>query len=232
LARGAGLGHEDLAAHAHRLCRHGDRDGGVAARGDDDASLGNRVRAHPVEHAAGLETAADLQVLELEPQLGAFDAELAARQAQQRRAAHVAGDALPRRGNVVARDLDARGISHGESVAQPLYCSDGHASHTFCPRPRAGAHARAMNTVSRESNLELIHFVRDELARHGVTSRLTFDDSRRKANLFATVGEGKPAGVIVSGHTDTVRGTGRTGRSTRSEPTSATAASTAAAAPT
>ncbi|MDQ2928241.1 MAG: acetylornithine deacetylase, partial [Pseudomonadota bacterium] len=26
----------------------------------------------------------------------------------------------------------------------------------------------------------------------------------RKANLFATVGEGKPAGVIVSGHTDTV----------------------------
>ena len=61
-----------------------------------------------------------------------------------------------------------------------------------------------MNTVSRESNLELIHFVRDELARHGVTSRLTFDDSRRKANLFATVGEGKPAGVIVSGHTDTV----------------------------
>jgi acetylornithine deacetylase len=61
-----------------------------------------------------------------------------------------------------------------------------------------------MNTVSRESNLELIHFVRDELARHGVESRLTFDDERRKANLFATVGAGKPAGVIVSGHTDTV----------------------------
>lgn len=61
-----------------------------------------------------------------------------------------------------------------------------------------------MNTVSRGSNLELIHFVRDELARHGVASRLTFDDDRRKANLFATVGEGKPAGVIVSGHTDTV----------------------------
>ena len=61
-----------------------------------------------------------------------------------------------------------------------------------------------MNTVSRESNLELIHFLRDELARHGVTSRLTFDDSGQKANLFATVGEGKPAGVIVSGHTDTV----------------------------
>ena len=61
-----------------------------------------------------------------------------------------------------------------------------------------------MNTVSRESNLELIHFIRDELARHGIESTLTFDDSGQKANLFATVGEGKPAGVIVSGHTDTV----------------------------
>ncbi|MEO8079439.1 MAG: acetylornithine deacetylase [Caldimonas sp.] len=61
-----------------------------------------------------------------------------------------------------------------------------------------------MNTVSRESNLELIHFVRDELATHGVAATLTFDDERRKANLFATIGEGKPAGVIVSGHTDTV----------------------------
>ncbi len=61
-----------------------------------------------------------------------------------------------------------------------------------------------MNTVSRASNLELIHFVRDELARHGVASRLTFDDERTKANLFATIGADKPAGVIVSGHTDTV----------------------------
>ena len=61
-----------------------------------------------------------------------------------------------------------------------------------------------INTVSRESNLGLIEFIRDELARHGVASRLTFDDERRKANLFATIGAGKPAGVIVSGHTDTV----------------------------
>ncbi len=61
-----------------------------------------------------------------------------------------------------------------------------------------------MNTVSRESNLELIHFVRDELSRHGVSSTLTWDDERRKANLFATVGDGKRAGVVLSGHTDTV----------------------------
>ncbi len=75
------------------------------------------------------------------------------------------------------------------------------------PSARALELARAlvrMKTVSRESNLELIHFIRDELARHGVASTLTFDDERRKANLFATLGVGKPAGVIVSGHTDTV----------------------------
>ena len=61
-----------------------------------------------------------------------------------------------------------------------------------------------MNTVSRNSNLELIHFVRDTLAGLGVKSRLTFNADKTKANLFATLGEGKPAGVILSGHTDTV----------------------------
>ena len=61
-----------------------------------------------------------------------------------------------------------------------------------------------MNTVSHHSNLELIHFIRDYLAKFGVKSRLTFNEDKTKANLFATLGEGKPAGVILSGHTDTV----------------------------
>ncbi|HEY8359871.1 MAG TPA: acetylornithine deacetylase [Ramlibacter sp.] len=61
-----------------------------------------------------------------------------------------------------------------------------------------------LNTVSANSNLELIHFIRDELAHLGVASRLTYNADRTKANLFATLGEGKPAGVILSGHTDTV----------------------------
>lgn len=61
-----------------------------------------------------------------------------------------------------------------------------------------------MNTVSHHSNLELIHFIRDHLAKLGVKSRLTFNEDKTKANLFATLGEGKPAGVILSGHTDTV----------------------------
>jgi acetylornithine deacetylase len=75
------------------------------------------------------------------------------------------------------------------------------------PSPRALELAQTlvrMNTVSANSNLALIHFIRDELARLGVASRLTFNADQSKANLFATLGEGKPAGVILSGHTDTV----------------------------
>ncbi len=61
-----------------------------------------------------------------------------------------------------------------------------------------------MNTVSRESNLPLIECIADHLRTLGVPVRLTFDAERRKANLFATLGTGKPGGVILSGHTDTV----------------------------
>jgi acetylornithine deacetylase len=61
-----------------------------------------------------------------------------------------------------------------------------------------------INTVSRNSNLALIHLARDALQKIGVKSRLTYNRDKTKANLFATLGEGKPAGIILSGHTDTV----------------------------
>lgn len=73
--------------------------------------------------------------------------------------------------------------------------------------PRALELARTLigfNTVSANSNLDLIHCIRDELARLRVKSRLSYNAERTKANLFATLGEGKPAGIILSGHTDTV----------------------------
>ena len=60
------------------------------------------------------------------------------------------------------------------------------------------------NTVSRESNLPLIECIADHLRTLGVPLRLTYDAARRKANLFATLGAGKPGGVVLSGHTDTV----------------------------
>ncbi|HYC45785.1 MAG TPA: acetylornithine deacetylase [Burkholderiales bacterium] len=62
----------------------------------------------------------------------------------------------------------------------------------------------AFPTVSRESNLELIDYVRTTLERFGAQVRLTFDDERRKANLFATLGPAGPGGLVLSGHTDVV----------------------------
>jgi acetylornithine deacetylase len=64
------------------------------------------------------------------------------------------------------------------------------------------------DTTSRDSNLALIEWVRDYLAGHGVASTLTFDDDRRKANLFATLpardGNVTHGGIVLSGHTDVV----------------------------
>ncbi len=63
-------------------------------------------------------------------------------------------------------------------------------------------------TVSRDSNLGLIEYARDELARLGVRSNLIYDSARNKANLFATLSAEpdriKTGGLVISGHTDTV----------------------------
>jgi acetylornithine deacetylase len=73
------------------------------------------------------------------------------------------------------------------------------------------AAARAMverlitfQTVSRDSNLGLIEWVRDYLAKLGARTRLTHDATGKKANLFATLGESPKPGLILSGHTDVV----------------------------
>jgi len=60
------------------------------------------------------------------------------------------------------------------------------------------------DTTSRLSNLALIEWVEAYLAEHGVESRLTFDDERKKANLFATLGPADKPGLVLSGHTDVV----------------------------
>ena len=59
-------------------------------------------------------------------------------------------------------------------------------------------------TVSRDSNLGLIEWVRDYLYSHGAKIRLTHDATRKKANLFATLGDSPKPGLILSGHTDVV----------------------------
>jgi len=60
------------------------------------------------------------------------------------------------------------------------------------------------DTTSRESNLQLIAFVRDYLEGFGVASELVYNDERSKANLFATLGPADQPGIVLSGHTDVV----------------------------
>lgn len=62
----------------------------------------------------------------------------------------------------------------------------------------------SFDTTSRLSNLELIDFVADYLAGHGIESQRLFDDSGKKANLFATLGPKIDGGIVLSGHTDVV----------------------------
>jgi acetylornithine deacetylase len=64
-------------------------------------------------------------------------------------------------------------------------------------------------TVSRDSNLELIAFIRHYLAELGVESELFYNPERTKANLFATIGPRDRGGVVLSGHTDVVPVDGR-----------------------
>ncbi|HEY1325689.1 MAG TPA: acetylornithine deacetylase [Casimicrobiaceae bacterium] len=63
-------------------------------------------------------------------------------------------------------------------------------------------------TVSRDSNLELIEWVRAYAESHGATTALTYDDERRKANLWVTFaaqdGNATTGGIVLSGHTDVV----------------------------
>jgi len=62
----------------------------------------------------------------------------------------------------------------------------------------------AFDTTSRDSNLDLIHFVRDYLSGHGVDSTIIRDADEPKANLYATIGPQDRPGIMLSGHTDVV----------------------------
>lgn len=67
----------------------------------------------------------------------------------------------------------------------------------------------AFDTTSDRSNLPMIAFIEDYLARHGVASRRIPDESGDKANLYATIGPADRPGIMLSGHTDTVPVTGQ-----------------------
>ena len=60
------------------------------------------------------------------------------------------------------------------------------------------------DTTSRNSNLELIAFVRAYLDGHGIPYRVSTDPTGQKANVHAIIGPVAAGGVALSGHVDTV----------------------------
>ena len=65
----------------------------------------------------------------------------------------------------------------------------------------------AFKTVSGEDNNSLINYCDEILKKLGATSFKTFDDEKKRVNLFATIKSKKTNGkkpVILSGHTDVV----------------------------
>src|ERR1019366_8006979 len=60
------------------------------------------------------------------------------------------------------------------------------------------------DTTSRGSNLALIDFAEDLLKASGARCRRSYDETRSKANLFASFGPDEDGGYILSGHTDVV----------------------------
>ncbi|GAB0113202.1 acetylornithine deacetylase [Acidisoma sp. C75] len=62
----------------------------------------------------------------------------------------------------------------------------------------------AFPTVSRDSNLALIHYVAGLLGDHGIVCEIIPDHAHNKANLFASIGPADRPGVLLSGHSDVV----------------------------
>ena len=62
----------------------------------------------------------------------------------------------------------------------------------------------AFDTTSRNSNLDLIAWVKDYLAGFGIDSLLVHDETGAKANLTRPYSPPDKPGVMLSGHTDVV----------------------------
>jgi acetylornithine deacetylase len=62
----------------------------------------------------------------------------------------------------------------------------------------------AIDTTSYRTNLQLIDLAEEILITCGANIRRTWDESRNKANIFATIGPKDVPGIVLSGHTDVV----------------------------
>ena len=59
-------------------------------------------------------------------------------------------------------------------------------------------------SVSGLPNGDIVGYIKDYLASHGVEASISYDDDGVRANLFATLGPEVDGGVVLNGHTDVV----------------------------
>lgn len=62
----------------------------------------------------------------------------------------------------------------------------------------------AFETVSSDSNLDMIAHLARHLQESGAEVKILHDDTGTKANLFATIGPDIDGGIVLSGHSDVV----------------------------
>ena len=62
----------------------------------------------------------------------------------------------------------------------------------------------SFDTTSFKSNLDLIKFIENYLNEFNIKSELIYNETKNKANLFATIGPNSQGGIVLSGHTDVV----------------------------
>ena len=59
-------------------------------------------------------------------------------------------------------------------------------------------------SVSGRPNGDIVGYIKDYLAGHGVEASISYHEDGERANLFATLGPEVDGGVVLNGHTDVV----------------------------
>ena len=62
----------------------------------------------------------------------------------------------------------------------------------------------SFNTISSDSNLELIEYVKKLFDEHQITYKTQYNENSSKANLLASVGPENLPGLLLSAHSDVV----------------------------
>jgi len=59
-------------------------------------------------------------------------------------------------------------------------------------------------SISGRPTRDIVSYIQDYLAGHGIETTLSFDEAGERANVFATIGPEMDGGVVLNGHTDIV----------------------------